>query len=326
MARQKRSARRRISDARLRRALGQLKPPSDVMVLDAQTARVSRRLDATLKRGKNTRRAIQGLLAELASSAPPMMYTRGGTFSSWISLKDTAAIVQILNGQYLPTADPSFWVPASRRYFDNQISTGAVGSASAYKTTGRLTTIQSVDLNASDESTSASVYIMFSTDLANYGQVSRVTFEPEIDWSFHDFMDSNPVWLDRVAHLDGTIHFEARVWLTAYEFNIVTNMFDPISPPSAQIFLVWQSTWYVASLGASAMSGSLRDGAATFQFIVSPARTYALGASIQLRARHNLHNTQGGPIPPPQSGDFTAYALFKADVPEMWLQHQVLAR
>jgi len=26
------------------------------------------------------------------------------------------------------------------------------------------------------------------------------------------------------------------------------------------------------------------------------------------------------------NGDFTAYALFKADVPEMWLQHQVLAK
>ncbi len=326
MARQRRSARRRISDARLRKALAQLKPPSDVMVLDAQTARVSRRLDAALKRGTTTRRAIQGLLAELASSAQPVMYTRGGKFSSWTSLKDTSAILQILTGQYLPTDDPSFWVPASRRYFDNEISTGAVGSASAYKTTGRLTTIQSVDLNASDESTWAGVYIMFSTDLANYGQVSRVTFEPEIDWNFHDYLDSNPMWLDRVAHLDGTIHFDARVWLTAYEFNIVTGKFDPISPPSAKIFPVRQSTWYVSSLGAGAMSGSLQDGAATFQFIVSPARTNALGALIQLRAWHNLHNAQGGPIPPPQSGDFTAYALFKADVPEMWLQHQVLAR
>jgi len=296
------------------------------MVLDAQTARVSRRLDAALKRGTTTRRAIQGLLAELASSAQPVMYTRGGKFSSWTSLKDTSAILQILTGQYLPTDDPSFWVPASRRYFDNEISTGAVGSASAYKTTGRLTTIQSVDLNASDESTWAGVYIMFSTDLANYGQVSRVTFEPEIDWNFHDYLDSNPMWLDRVAHLDGTIHFDARVWLTAYEFNIVTGKFDPISPPSAKIFPVRQSTWYVSSLGAGAMSGSLQDGAATFQFIVSPARTNALGALIQLRAWHNLHNAQGGPIPPPQSGDFTAYALFKADVPEMWLQHQVLAR
>ena len=326
MARQRRSARRRISDATLRRALAQLRPPSDVMVLDAQTARVSRRLDAALKRDKNTRRATRGVLAELASSAPPVMHTLGGKFSSWISLKDTALILQILNGLYLPTDDPTFWVPASRRYFDNQISTGAVGSASAYKTTGRLTTIQSVDLNAGDESTWAGVYIMFSTDLANYGQVSRVTFEPEIDWSVRDFMDSNAVWLDRVAHLDGTIHFNARVWLTAYEFNIATGKFDPIAPPAAKIFPVWQSTWYVASLGASAMSGSLRNGAATFQFIVSPARTYALGALIQLRAWHNLRNAQGGPIPPPQSGDFTAYALFKADVPEMWLQHQVLAK
>jgi len=325
MARRRRFARRQISDAHLRKALRQLKPPSDAMVLDAETARVSRRLDATLKRGKYTRRAIQGLLGELGSSAPPVMYTHGGG-SSGISLTDSASIFQLLNGLYLPTDDLSFWIPASRRYFDNEISTGAVGSASAYKTTGRLTTIQSVDLNTSDESTWAAVFIKFNTDLANYGQVSRVTCEPEIDWTFRDFMDSNPVWLDRVAHLDGTIHFTARVWLAAWEFNIATGRFDPILPPSARIFQVWEGTWFAASLGASANSGSLRNGAATFQFIVSPARTYAVGALLQLRAWHNLRNAQGGPIPPPQSGDFTSYALFKADVPEMWLQHVVLAK
>jgi hypothetical protein len=321
MRRQRRSATKRISEARVRKALAQLKPPNDAMLLDAETVKASRKLDAAIKRGKNNKREIQQILKGLSASVPPVMSTRGGGFSL-----GRVSIVELLNGLYLPTEDPAFWVPAKRRYFDDEISTGAVGSASAYKTTGRLTTIQMVDLNANQESTWAGVYIVFNTDIANYGQVGRVTFEPEIDWTYRDFMDSNSVWLDRVAHLDGTIHFTARVWLTAYEFNIATGKFDPISPPSAVSYQVWQSTWYVSSLGSGAMSGSLRGGAATFKFIVSPARTYALGALIELRASHNLRNAEGGPIPKPGSGDLTSYALFKADVPEMWVQHEVLAK
>jgi hypothetical protein len=213
------------------------------------------------------------LLDAYTSSSVPVMYTRGGTSASSIFTKDRTSIFELLSGLYLPTDDPTFYVPADRRYFDNEIVTGAVGSASAYRNNGKLTTIQMVDLNANQESTWAGVYIKFKTDLAHYGQVSRITFEPNIDWTFRDFMDSNPVWLDRVAHLDGTVHFTARIWLAGYEFNIATNKFDPILLPSATKFQVWQSTWYVTSLGETAMSGSLRNGAASFKFIASPART-----------------------------------------------------
>lgn len=326
MPRLKRPEDRPIPVALLRRALTQLKPPTDTMLLDADMVKASRKLDAVLKRGEYNSRAVQRLLDELASSSPPVMRTLGGSFTSPMFVKDRISIFELLSSLYLPTDDPTYLVPPERRYFDNEIQTGAVGSASAYKNNGKLTTIQSVNLAANQESTWAGVYIKFQTNLAKYGQVSRMTFEPNIDWSFRDFMDSNAVWLDRVAHLDGTVRFSARVWLAAYEFNIATNKFEPVLPPSAAMFEVWHSTWYVASLGSSAMSGSLRNGKATFKFIASPARTYALGVLLELKVTHDLRNAAGGPIPKPQSGDFIQYALFKADVPEMWLSHQVLAK
>jgi hypothetical protein len=181
-----------------------------------------------------------------------------------------------------------------------------------------------VNLRSNDESTYAGVFIYFRTDLANYGNRSRITFKPNIDWTFRDSMDSNPVWTDRVG-LEGWVWFIGNVWLVAYEFNTVINKFEALSPPSAISYKVHSSTWLVNSLGNSGMSGNLRNGAATFTFIALPARLYALGVWVQLRAWHTVKNAQGGLIPEPGPGDFTEYALFKADVPEMWVDHQVLA-
>lgn len=118
----------------------------------------------------------------------------------------------------------------------------------------------------------------------------------------------------------------ARVWLAAWEFNIATNKFDPVLPPSAAMFEVNQSSWYVTQLGSTANSGSLHNGAARFKFIASPSHTYALGALLELNASHNLKNTIGAAIPAPPAGAFVQYALFKADVPEMWVSYEVLAK
>lgn len=326
MALPKRTLDRRISETTLRKGLARLKPPTDTMLLDENMVKVSQKLDTLIKRRGFDSRAVRPLLDELTRDTPPVMHTLGGRFASPFAFRDRTSIFELLSGLYLPTDDPSYLVPPARRYFDNEITTSPMGSASAYKNNGKLTTIQSVDLNANQESTWAGVYIMFKTDLANYGQVSRITFQPDIDWTFRDFMDSNPVWLDRDAHLDGMVKFTARIWLAGYEFNVATNRFESVLPPSAAVFQVWQSTWYVSSLGSGAMSNSLRDGAATYKFIASPARTYALGVLLELNVSTTLRNAQGGPIPQPGPGDFTQYALFKATVPDMWLSYEVLAR
>jgi hypothetical protein len=319
--------RRQISDAVVRRALTRLEPPTDTMLLDAETIKVSRKLDALLKRRGYDSRAIQHLLDEFASSSPPAMHTLGGGgFGFPLFDRKPVALFKILEGLYLPTDTDSWLVPSERRYFDNQTRTGTAGSASAYKNNGKLTTIQSVNLTAKQESAWAGVYIKFYTDPADYGQVSRITFEPNIDWTYREWQDSNAVWLDSVAHLDGTVRVSARVWLAAYEFNIATNKFDPVLPPSAAMFEVYSSSWYVTQLGSAAGSGSLHNGAARFKFIASPSRTYALGALLELKVSHNLQNTTNAPIPVPPPGAFVQYALFKADVPEMWVSYEVLAK
>ena len=215
------------------------------------------------------------------------MHTMGGK-SSFVSIRDRVSVEELLSGLYLPTDDPAFYVPPQRRYFDNQIAAGALGSASAYKNNGNLTAIQSVDLHASDESTYAGVFISFKTDLANYGQVSLVTFQPDLDWTYRDFLDSNPVWTDRVAHLDGWLKFTAYVWLTGYELNVATNKFEPLSPPSGISYKVNQSTWWVSELGGGAASGNLRNGAATFKFIVSPGEDLR-SRSLDSAARYTQH-------------------------------------
>ena len=243
MALPKRTLDRRISETTLRRGLARLKPPTDTMLLDKDMLKVSRKLDIVLKRGGNRTREVQRLLDGFASSSTPVMHTRGGSVASSMFFRDRNTIFEILNGLYLPTDTPAFYVPAARRYYDDKIVTGALGSASAYKNNGKLTAIQSLDLNAAKESTWAAVFIYFSTDIANYGQVSRITFQPNIEWSFHDTMDSNPVWTDRVAHLDGWVWFNGYVWLAGYEFNIATNKFEDLSTPSAISYPVAQSTW-----------------------------------------------------------------------------------
>lgn len=192
--------RRQISDAIVRRALARLEPPNDTMLLDAETIKVSRKLDALLKRRGYDSRAIQHLLDEFASSLPPVMHTLGGGgFGFSLFDRRPVSLFKILEGLYLPTDTDSWLVPSERRYFDNQTRTGTAGSASAYKNNGKLTTIQSVNLTASQESAWAGVYIKFYTDPAEYGQVNRITFEPNIDWTYRDWQDSNAVWLVRAS-------------------------------------------------------------------------------------------------------------------------------
>jgi hypothetical protein len=44
-----------------------------------------------------------------------------------------------------------------------------------------------------------------------------------------------------------------------------------------------------------------------------------------MRVSHSLRRTDRQPIPQPSGEQLTAYGLFKADVPAMYLSHVVLA-
>ncbi len=53
---------------------------------------------------------------------------------------------------------------------------------------------------------------------------------------------------------------------------------------------------------------------------------YLFGVVTEMRVSHSLRRTDGEPIPQPRLEELTAYGLFKAEVPAMYLSHVVLAQ
>jgi hypothetical protein len=61
-------------------ALDQLRPPTDEMLFEPETAKASRELDQMLKHGSGEIEKTQAALHAL-NTGPPVMYTRGGGFA-----------------------------------------------------------------------------------------------------------------------------------------------------------------------------------------------------------------------------------------------------
>jgi len=84
------------------------------------------------------------------NDGPPILATRGGRFSTGIDV--SGSWFDALSGLYLPEEGLPSWLPASQRYVHDQIWTGPMGSASASKRNGKLTSIQSVNTRVASES------------------------------------------------------------------------------------------------------------------------------------------------------------------------------
>lgn len=316
-----------LSDMQLREAVKYLSQPTEAMILDEDLRRVAPNIDALLACGNLGAEELQAQMAALGAKMAPLTHLRGGTFTSPFAERSMSSILSILQGLYLPVGTADLLVPATRRYRHAQTwpsLSGSSGSAVASIDSGKLITIQSATLATRAPSTWAGIYIGLRTELATHGQLSRITFQPEIDWIARHYVDIDQVWKARV---DGSITFTNRIWLVAYEYNIATRQFEPLTGTSARAIEAARSFWYVNSLGMSAYSGRLRDAAANFQFIASPSRDYLLGVVLEAQASQDLRSTDAGrPIQPPNPNQFIVYTLFKADVPAMWVSHEVLAR
>lgn len=315
------------TDASLHSALECLAPPAQEMLFDEELRRVVPAVDGLLAKGQSGSEALKAQLEAFGTSTPPLTPLRGGTITSAFAERSISSIISLLQGLYLPVDTPDFLVPPQRRYRHAQTwpaLEGSSGNATAYIESGKLTTIQSATISASPLSSWAGVYIGFRTDLATHGQVSRITFQPEIDWVARHSVDTNFVWRSRV---DGSFTFTNRIWLVAYEYNVATRRYEALTGTSARAIEAARSFWYLTSSGMSAYSGSLRDDASTFQFIASPGRDYLLGVLLENQCSHDLRSADAGqPIRPPNPNEFVVYSLFKAEVPAMWVSHQVLAR
>jgi hypothetical protein len=303
-------------------ALRQLTAPSDDMVLDAESARVLPELDRLLRERVDDLQARQTSIDAL-SAGPPVMYTRGGGGISAAAGRVGSSLLDDLLGLYLPIEGVPAWLPPAQRYVHEQTWPGRVGSAAAYIRNGKLTTIQSVDTTVSTESTWAGVYATFEAEPARFGTLSRVTVEPEVHWTGRDLLDVSHVWN---ADIDGTIAFDYRLWTVVYERNPVSGQYEPLlSNRSAVVTTVAHSTWHIVGGGMQGHSGTLPNGAGALAFVVERGRTYLFGVVAEMRVSHSLRRTDRQPIPQPSGEQLTAYGLFKADVPAMYLSHVVLA-
>ncbi len=179
MARAKRNTVALMSDPRIRRAFAALVPPTDKMLLDKDMLATSRQIDRMLSRGKSGTRELQRALNGLTSTVTPMKVMGGHGFL--LTTRQIGSVYQYLSGLYLPGDTPDVVVPPARRYTLPSVFTSSFfGSGSANPATGKLTSIQMANLAATVESAWAGFYILLPTNLARYGQVSRITFEPEL--------------------------------------------------------------------------------------------------------------------------------------------------
>ncbi len=294
--------------------------------MDKEMLKISRDLDRALSRAGKNHREVRSNLDTLTAAVHPLsvrgVFVKFGPFAT--ITQPIISLTEILNGLYLPVDAPDVMVPPARRYTTPQTWTGSVnGGASANERSGNLVSLQSINLTAGTESAWAGFDIVLPTTVAKNGRLCRVTLDAELDWQARHLLDVNFVWN---ARLDGTMFFRSNIWLDAWEVNPTTGALTRVAAPSSAKLEVLYSSWYINSGGMYANSGSLRNGAASFQFLATPPRTYLLRVLTESRASHNLRNVDGGSIPTPKSGDFVAYNLTKASVPQMWVTYEVLTK
>lgn len=303
-------------------ALKLLRPPTEAMLFDAETAKAAQELDRMLKRGTGNKQTTRAVLDAL-NVGSPVLYTRGGGFGA-TTVVEGPSFLEALRGLYVPVEALPEFLPASQRYMHEQTWPGAVGSTAAYKRNGKLTAIQSVHTTVSSESSWAGVYASFRPDQARFGKLGRVTIDPEVYWTGRDILDPNFTW---TANIDGHIWFNYRIWTVVYEFNVASKQYEPLlSNRSAVATTVAQSNWHIVGGGESGHGGALRNSEGALAFVVEPNRTYLFGVVAQMQVQHSLRRSDGQPIPQPSGSDLTAYGLLKADVPAIYMSHVVLAK
>lgn len=303
-------------------ALDELTPPTTAMLFDGAAAGAIEELDRARASGQLDEAATEAALKKL-NDGPPLLPTRGGTSVVGTVADIGSSFLDLMHGVFVPVEGEPSWLPAAQRYVHDEVWRTAQGSGSAYKRNGKLTAIQGVDTTVRTASTSAGVYASFQPHGDRFGKLSRVTIDPDIAWTGRDLIDVNHVWN---AQIDGRIWFDYRIWTVVYELNIATGGWDPLpTNASARSISVASASWHIASGGLTGHSGRLHDGAAALSFVVEPQRTYLFGVVAEMRVSHSLRRIDRQPIPQPALSDLSCYALFKADVPAMYMSHVVLA-
>jgi hypothetical protein len=290
-------------DARIRKALRQLKPPSTPAVLDDDMLKTMKKVKVALRRSKPDEREIQRLLEAHTSKAAPVMHTERRMHPPLQFPLSLTSIINVLNTHlYLPTDNRTpldFLVPLAHRY-QSTLGGGSdttFGNGSADKTNGNMLVTQGVPLGPTVSNSFASIFIKLISDRGGL-----IGFTPEVDWNYTDQWDANPSWANNIA---GTIWFTAYLWLMAFDSSTMKQV-------SALRWQLWQHSNLVNSQAASSQSGSKTD--AFLEFLALPGQPFLASVSLQLIEQ----NTIPANVPPPPNGD-TAVAALSATVPSIWV-------
>src|ERR1700761_7980729 len=143
------------SPAVLRKAALKLAAPTGDMLLDPNMLKASRNLTRLLRQPGISQKQIKSALAPIGKTEPPQQFL-DFKFTGSPYFQPVYPISKLLSGVYEPvdTVDPL--VPASRRYkYPTLTHSSNYGGGYAYNNTGAIHTLQSVNLNATSETTFA---------------------------------------------------------------------------------------------------------------------------------------------------------------------------
>jgi hypothetical protein len=309
-------------------AIGSLPLPEGNWLLTPGMTRYSRLLEASLKQHRLDSPPVHALLKAKAIADAfknPHVLDGHPTFLSRVqSLEQYAQLWAYLQGLYTPTDVTLIGVPFANHYTHDQSWNPAAGSASASKATGQLGNVVVANLNNKSDSSWAGVYIPLQTTQAEYGTLSQVTFEADVNWRGEIKFNLDWSWARDVA---GSTRITGRVWLVAYQYNVATNKFEPLLNNSASVTQLMSESFSGAGGSNASHNGTLSGATARLKFVAEPARQYFLGVMSQIEITQNLVAAYGGKsLTPPPPGGYVCYGILNATVDDMHISHTVMAK
>ena len=331
----KTTAHRATSDSVLRRALSQLKAPSEEAMLSSNVAELARKVEAMLASGKISSSQLQSALDRFTSQRDNPAHILDLTSSLSKYVPDQNLVSLLLEGLYVPTADVAGeLVLPDHGYWASNTWYSSPCSASASDANGNLAATaiyNKQNYTTKGISSSAANFIKLYADPSSYGRLSRVTVEAKVDWqgtiignNGTNGNSGNSQWPINIA---GFLSVIGMIVVDAYQWNPATGQWEPTPNDNANFYTAFQmgKERAIDSAPLTPYKGQFQfPEAVKLQFIADPATYYAIGVHAQVQITNNFTETDGKPAPPPPDG-FGWSGTITANVPYMLVSHVVLA-
>jgi hypothetical protein len=324
----KRNRSPKISPEVMRRALTGLKPPGIALPRAAEQS--VREIKKVFAHRPVQPSAIQAALKKVTAKPvpsnpwPPVpVGAVNSRFRPW------QGSYQIEVNLYLPQGTPSSLFPRSGSY--NRTRTyvedpsGRTASADGSAVTGTMVSVVDMGIISQPGAQAwAGVFCLITTNVAEVGQIGRMTIDPNVTWFYNGEEYIDPAWwsLTSAGAFEG-IDIAMNIWTAAYELDVVNGELDLIGNVPHQVYEhFWGSQGGFNYQG----NGVFTPGSIPLSFSVLPARTYLVGVWTEASVSQNFQAAeQGGTLPAPGPGQLLGHGAVTATVTEMWITHEVLA-